>query len=247
MKDTFKNDSPVLLGQSNGRGVILSPRQGHTSLSRLGVEKERAPQSQFYRAIGKRVLDIAIVLVSLPIVLPLVILCAIALWAESGLPFYRQARLGRSGKTFSILKLRTMVRDADTLLAYYLDNDPAMRAEWMETQKLKNDPRITKVGRFLRATSLDELPQLWNVLKGDMSLVGPRPMMPEQLSLYGGASAYFSVRPGLTGIWQVSARNESAFAMRNTMDREYCHSLSLWKDLSLIQRTFGVVLRGTGY
>ena len=200
-----------------------------------------------YAAAGKRLLDVALVLLSLPLVLPVIAVCAAALWLEGGRPFYTQARLGRGGREFRILKLRTMVRDADALLQHYLDSDPELRREWDETQKLKNDPRITRVGRLLRATSLDELPQLWNVAKGDMSLVGPRPMMPDQLPLYGDAWAYFALRPGITGLWQVSVRNEAGFGSRVRADIEYQRGLSLGLDLGLIWRTVGVVLKGTGY
>lgn len=174
-----------------------------------------------YSIFGKRVLDVLLVLLTLPVSLPIILLCALALWVEGGNPFYRQDRLGQGGARFRILKLRTMVRDADAMLAYYLDNDPVLRAEWDETQKLKQDPRITPVGRFLRMTSLDELPQLWNVLTGEMSLVGPRPMMPVQLPLYGDPRAYFALKPGITGVWQVSERNESSFAHRAELDADY--------------------------
>ena len=126
-----------------------------------------------------------------------------------------------------------MVIDADQRLAAHLAADPALRAEWDETQKLKNDPRITAVGRLLRKTSLDELPQLWNVLKGDMSLVGPRPMMPEQRALYPGR-AYYSMRPGLTGPWQVSDRNETSFAGRAEFDAAYARRMSLRTDLVIL-------------
>lgn len=119
-------------------------------------------------------------------------------------------------------------------------------AEWESTQKLKHDPRITRFGRFLRKSSLDELPQLWNVLKGDMSLVGPRPMLPEQRGLYPGL-AYYELRPGLTGTWQVSERNESTFSKRAEFDRGYFESLSFLGDLNVLARTVSVVLRGTGY
>ncbi|MCF6432742.1 sugar transferase [Leisingera sp. MMG026] len=215
-----------------------------------GIAQARRPRQGSrgaYAVAGKRGLDLLLVILSLPLVLPLIALCAAALWLEGGRPFYTQARLGRGGRVFRILKLRTMVRDADHLLQYYLETDPALRREWDDTQKLKNDPRITEVGRFLRATSLDELPQLWNVATGDMSLVGPRPMMPEQLPLYGDAGAYNELRPGITGIWQVSVRNEAGFASRMHADFEYRRSLSLSRDLGLIWRTAGVVLKGTGY
>ncbi len=200
-----------------------------------------------YRVAGKRMFDILFVLATLPVSVPLILICVIALWIEGGLPFYRQDRLGKGGIRFSILKLRTMVRDADAKLEQCLQSDPEMRAAWDATQKLKNDPRITPVGGFLRKTSLDELPQLWNVLKGEMSLVGPRPMMPQQLPLYGNAQAYFAVLPGITGIWQVSARNETRFSYRAELDEKYLTDLSMTLDLGLMLRTVGVVMRRTGY
>jgi lipopolysaccharide/colanic/teichoic acid biosynthesis glycosyltransferase len=200
-----------------------------------------------YAVVGKRVLDLLLVLLALPVALPIILLSALVLWLESGLPFYSQERLGQKGRRFRILKLRTMVRDADARLQDHLNSDPELRREWETTQKLKSDPRITRVGRILRMTSLDELPQLWNVITGDMSLVGPRPMLPEQLPLYGEASAYFAVKPGITGIWQVSTRNESSFASRVQADADYLGHMGLQQDLSLIWRTFGVVAKGTGY
>ncbi len=198
-----------------------------------------------YRTVGKRVLDILLVLALLPVYLPIVGIAALLLFVEGGNPFYRQARLGLNGERFSILKLRTMVRDADKKLQAVLATDPELKREWDVSQKLKNDPRITKVGAMLRRTSMDELPQLWNVLKGDMSLVGPRPMMECQRSLYPGR-AYYEMRPGITGIWQVSDRNLSTFADRARFDTEYFRTVSLGTDLRLLMRTFSVVLRSTG-
>ncbi|WP_274846424.1 sugar transferase [Phaeobacter sp. QD34_24] len=207
----------------------------------------RSAGNGIYAWGGKRALDLALTLLSLPVTLPVMLLCALALVIEGGNPFYTQERLGQNGKRFRILKLRTMVRDADTCLQDYLERDAALKREWESTQKLKNDPRITPVGRILRVTSLDELPQLWNVIKGEMSLVGPRPMMTDQLPLYGDPRDYFDVKPGLTGLWQVSARNESTFAFRAAADSEYCRGLGLANDMKLIWRIFGVVAKGTGY
>ncbi|WP_370513029.1 sugar transferase [Oceaniovalibus sp. ACAM 378] len=200
-----------------------------------------------YRHIGKRLLDVFLVLLSLPLTVVIVGLCALALLFEGGQPFYRQIRLGARGERFSILKLRTMVRDADTVLQRYLDSDPALAHEWATTQKLKKDPRVTAVGNLLRKTSLDELPQFWNVLTGEMSLVGPRPMMPDQLSMYGDPQNYFALRPGITGFWQVSARNENHFSFRAEIDAQYNRSLSLLGDLGVMMRTVGVMMRQTGY
>lgn len=139
-----------------------------------------------------------------------------------------------------------MIVNADAQLETYLASDPTARAEWDSTQKLKVDPRITRFGRILRKSSLDELPQLWNVLKGDMSLVGPRPMMPCQRDLYPG-SAYYRLRPGITGPWQVSRRNESTFADRARFDTDYDRTLSLGTDIGLLISTVRVVVRATGY
>ncbi len=204
-------------------------------------------RSGAYRSFGKRIIDIFLVIISLPVTIPVTFLCAIALWIESGQPFYQQKRLGRDAREFSILKLRTMCRDADQILERTLAADPKLSAEWRHTQKLKNDPRITPVGAFLRKTSLDELPQFWNVLKGDMSLVGPRPMMPNQLSMYPDPEPYFAMRPGITGKWQVSDRNENGFSHRSTVDANYDKHLSMLLDLHILFQTVGVVLRRTGY
>lgn len=211
------------------------------------VDTPVQPARGTYRRAGKRIADILFVLMALPLILPVVAICALALWIEGGNPFYRQDRLGAGGKVFSIWKLRTMCRDADQKLESYLAADPAMREEWDRTQKLKNDPRITRVGNVLRKTSLDELPQFLNVLRGEMSVVGPRPMMPEQLPLYDNPAPYFDMRPGITGEWQVSDRNENSFGHRSTVDAHYYSRLSLLVDLRILFQTVGVVLRRTGY
>lgn len=231
--------------------ALVVPANANRPFSVVGSETVVRPLSRpahgIYRRVGKRLLDIVFVLATLPVSVPLIAFCAIALWFEGGSPFYRQDRLGKNGARFPILKLRTMVRDADERFAALLDSDPALREEWETTQKLKRDPRITPIGAVLRATSLDELPQLWNVLKGEMSLVGPRPMMPEQLPLYGDARAYFAVRPGITGLWQVSKRNEDQFSVRSRVDAQYYSDMSLTFDMGLLIKTVGVVLRQTGY
>jgi lipopolysaccharide/colanic/teichoic acid biosynthesis glycosyltransferase len=140
-----------------------------------------------------------------------------------------------------------MVVDAETHLADHLDANPEAAREWHRDFKLRDDPRVTRLGRFLRKSSLDELPQLWNVLLGEMSFVGPRPIVTEELGYYGNAaSRCFSVRPGVTGLWQVSGRNEVSYAERVQMDLDYVSSISLWRDLSILVRTFGAVLKRTG-
>ena len=211
------------------------------------VEPQTRPASPaFYRNGFKRVLDTMIILLSLPFVLPVILLLALLAMYDGGGPFYRQLRVGRGGRLYTMWKLRTMVVDAEIKLEAHLDATPSARSEWDTTQKLKADPRITRIGRILRKSSLDELPQLWNVLRGDMSLVGPRPMMPEQIPLYSG-EAYYTLRPGITGSWQVSERNDSSFADRAHHDTRYDRILSLPTDLRLLIATIRVVVRGTGY
>jgi lipopolysaccharide/colanic/teichoic acid biosynthesis glycosyltransferase len=204
------------------------------------------PRSGLYRNYLKRCLDVAAVLITSLIVVPFITILALIVARDGSAPFYFSQRVGRGGRTFLMVKLRTMVPNADRLLEQYLNKNANARLEWNSTQKLKADPRITRIGRLLRKTSMDELPQLWNVLIGDMSLVGPRPMMPSQRVLYNGLS-YYALLPGITGSWQVSVRNESEFAKRADFDRNYDDNLSLTTDLRILWATMRVVLKGTGY
>ena len=206
----------------------------------------RSRRTGFYRDGAKRALDFLLIVLSLPVALPVIALLALLVMRDGHAPFYTQARVGRDGRIFRFWKLRSMIWDADSHLADHLAADPEARAEWDHTQKLKCDPRITRFGNFLRKSSLDELPQLWNVLKGDMSLVGPRPMMAGQQVLYPG-TAYYALRPGITGSWQVSDRNESSFAARADFDTAYEETLSFAADLHILAATVGAVVRGTGY
>lgn len=200
-----------------------------------------------YAGVGKRALDLLLASIALILAAPVLVTLAFLLWIESGNPFFTQLRLGKDGKTFRMFKLRTMVPNAQQRLQEFLDADPVLRAEWELTQKLKKDPRITPMGRLLRMTSMDELPQILNVLKGDMSLVGPRPMLPEQLPLYLHPRAYTGLRPGITGLWQVTARNEQSFELRAVIDLRYAQRLSFWTDLKILAATVRAVLRATGY
>ncbi len=199
-----------------------------------------------YRNVLKRVGDVAVIILALPFLIPVIGILALCVALSGGKAFYRDIRVGRNGREFGMMKLRTMVPNAHEELENHLAENADARAEWDSTQKLKNDPRITRFGQFLRKTSLDELPQVWNVLIGDMSLVGPRPMLPEQREMYPGLS-YYALRPGITGPWQVSDRNASAFRKRADYDRDYDNSISFLGDLGLILKTVGVVFRGTGY
>lgn len=199
-----------------------------------------------YSSHGKRAKDIALTLLAAPVVVPVVFLLALAVMiSDKGNPFYTQERVGRGGRIFRLWKLRSMVMNADQILESHLEANPEARAEWDRHQKLKKDPRITRVGALIRKTSFDELPQLWNVLLGEMSLVGPRPMMTSQTDLYP-CTAYYQLRPGLTGFWQVSSRNQSSFAERARFDRLYAQRISLRTDIAVMLRTVSVVLRGTG-
>ena len=215
-------------------------------LNRLIDKTVQGPDApSFYRNGLKRVFDSALVLLAaLPMLLILLPVCAI-IARDGASPIYLQRRVGRGGRGFWMWKLRSMVPDADGMLEAHLAADPEARAEWDRYQKLRHDPRITHIGRLIRKTSIDELPQLWNVLRGDMSLVGPRPMMECQKKLYPG-SAYYALRPGITGFWQTSVRNDSSFRERAEFDSDYLSKLSFMTDLHVMLRTVRVVLRGTG-
>ena len=202
-------------------------------------------KSNLYRKVLKRALDITLVLLAAPVVLPLIAILALCIRCDGAKAFYTQPRVGIDGRLFRLWKLRSMVPDADARLHAYLAGNPAARLEWDVTQKLKNDPRITRFGQFLRRSSLDELPQLWNVLIGDMSLVGPRPMMTSQVALYPG-KAYYSLRPGITGHWQTAGRNRTSFEARADYDTAYERDLSMGNDLRILARTVTVVLKATG-
>lgn len=207
-------------------------------------ETREAPSKRLYH-IAKRSFDIAVTLLAVPIALAIICVLAPIIRRDGGTIFYSQNRIGRNGRIFTIWKLRSMVPNAEERLREHLASNPLAREEWDRTQKLMRDPRITSIGRYLRKYSIDELPQLWNVLAGHMSLVGPRPMFPEQRSSYLGL-AYFELLPGLTGLWQVSARNQSSFADRAIYDTRYAETMSLATDVRIIMQTILVVVRGTG-
>lgn len=199
-----------------------------------------------YTGFGKRALDILIVLLTAPVTFPLMLLMAVAVSLDGGAPLYVQKRIGRNGRVFNMLKFRTMVPNADARLEAYLEAHPEARHEWTHSQKLRHDPRITSIGALLRKCSLDELPQIFNVLLGHMSLIGPRPMMVDQAGMYPGR-AYYWVRPGISGLWQVTDRNDTAFTARAQYDDRYFYNMSFINDCVIILKTFVVVLRGTGY
>jgi exopolysaccharide production protein ExoY len=192
-------------------------------------------------------MDLAIAVLALILALPAMIVIAAAIGLTTrGSPVFFHKRIGYRGRIFSCYKFRTMVHDADAALAKLLANDPAAAAEWAKRQKLRHDPRVTRLGRLLRKCSLDELPQLINVLRGDMSCVGPRPVTPKELERYGtAADAYLSARPGITGLWQVAGRSSTDFAARVALDERYVLGWSLFGDVAILARTPAAVLRIT--
>jgi lipopolysaccharide/colanic/teichoic acid biosynthesis glycosyltransferase len=198
--------------------------------------------------VGKRVFDVLFAAFALVVLSPVLLLCVAAIWAESPGPvLFRQRRLGKGGHAFWILKFRTMIPNAESVLNRVLDSDPKAREDWARDHKLRNDPRITRLGRFLRRASLDELPQFLNVLAGDMSIVGPRPIVNAEISRYDRAySVYCAGRPGITGLWQVSGRNDSGYARRVALDCKYLTSWSPGLDLSILFKTIRAVICGPG-
>lgn len=198
-----------------------------------------------YRLVFKRTFDVTAVLIALPFVLPFLTLIGLIIATDGSSPVFRQERVGKDGRRFVMWKFRSMVPDAEEQLEQHLSEDETARREWDAKQKLSTDPRVTRIGRILRRTSLDELPQILNVLKGEMSLIGPRPMMPCQQALYPG-QAYYQLRPGMTGSWQVSARHNSDFAERAMFDDQYDRELSFATDLRILRDTVRAVCRGTG-
>lgn len=196
----------------------------------------------------KRVLDILGTVVGSLLISPLLAAIIVLIKLDSPGPvFYGHQRLGVGGRYFRCWKFRTMRVDAEVLLDEYLQGNPLLRAEWELSQKLRNDPRVTRVGRLLRKTSLDELPQLWNVLLGEMSLVGPRPIVEAEVMKYGDVyELYRRIKPGMSGLWQVSGRSDTGYAERVEMDASYVHDWSVWLDLVLLARTVKTVILGRG-
>ncbi len=196
----------------------------------------------------KRISDLLLSALAVIALFPLMLLIAVLVQLTSAGPaIYSQRRVGRNRRAFLAYKFRTMVRDADTLLAEHLERYPERKMEWRMNRKLRNDPRLTPLGRLLRRTSLDELPQLWNVLRGDMGLVGPRPIAEDELARYGDSmELYAKVLPGITGLWQVSGRNDTSYEERVRLDEYYVKNWSVWLDLWIIGRTAKCVIDGKG-
>jgi lipopolysaccharide/colanic/teichoic acid biosynthesis glycosyltransferase len=217
--------------------VSKSLREQHVSLSTNSEQR-----------LYRRISDVTLAILALTLLWPLLLLIAWLVFLDSpGAILFRQPRLGFGGSRFTLLKFRTMRPTAEAQLNEVLAGDALQRQDWAQFQKLKDDPRLTRCGRWLRRWSLDELPQIFNVLVGDMSLVGPRPILPEQRKAYGAAfGAYIQLRPGITGLWQVSGRNCATFAERIRLDQVYLSRRSLRMDLHILLRTVGVVVSGVG-
>ena len=236
---------------------VAGPGTGHANLGHAGLGHPGLGQAvSAARRDGppsvqpglKRAFDLLGAGVLLLLAAPAFALLALLVRADGGPAFYAHERVGRGGRRFGCLKFRSMVTDSQYRLDTLLDADPAARAEWEATRKLKDDPRVTRIGRLLRATSLDELPQLINVLRGEMSLVGPRPVVAAELAAHYGAAAehYLAVRPGITGLWQISGRSETSYDTRVALDTRYATNPSLWADLGILLRTPLAVLSRRG-
>ncbi|MBK1632454.1 hypothetical protein CKO31_17245 [Thiohalocapsa halophila] len=195
----------------------------------------------------KRSFDVVCATLLLIVLAPFFLALIALIKADGGPAFFAHSRIGKDQRRFNCYKFRTMVPNAQQVLEHLLETDAEARREWEQDFKLKNDPRVTKVGKILRETSLDELPQLWNVLRGDMSLVGPRPIVLDELDRYGDEAAYYlEVRPGITGVWQVSGRNDTDYAYRVSLDSWYARNWSLWYDIVILVKTVRVVLNRSG-
>ncbi|WP_192183020.1 sugar transferase [Mesorhizobium amorphae] len=193
----------------------------------------------------KRMMDVTVALVALVLAAPVMLIVALLIWVTDGGPaIFSHTRVGFNGKRFACYKFRTMVANSQQVLADYLANNPEAAKEWEQNWKFKNDPRITFLGRILRKSSLDELPQLINVLRGEMSCVGPRPVVPDELQRYGACAAeYLQARPGLTGLWQVTGRDAVDYASRVSIDSRYIRNWSIWADVVILVRTIFAVMR----
>lgn len=198
--------------------------------------------------VSKRGFDIAAALVAILLLSPLLIMLGLLIkLSDGGRVFYAHPRIGRNGSTFKCMKFRTMVDNGSAVLAAHLSQNPAALAEWNATRKLQRDPRVTRVGMVLRKLSLDELPQLFNVLRGEMSFVGPRPVVNDELDFYGAAVIYYlQARPGLTGLWQISGRNDVSYAKRVDFDQYYVQNWSFVTDLLIIIKTLPAVISSRG-
>lgn len=258
MPRTRREDLARYIGpaRESFRSVIVMPNLGGITNSAVvardfagsfGVEIRHNLLDPWARRI-KRLLDLFSTVAGGALIGPMLLAVALLVKLDSpGPAFYGHRRLGIGGEHFRCWKFRTMYANAEQLLEESLRHDPGLRAEWEQNFKLREDPRVTRIGRFLRKTSLDELPQLWNVVRGEMSLVGPRPIVDAEVSKYGEVyGMYRRIRPGISGFWQVSGRSDTSYAERVKLDAYYVHNWSVWLDLVILARTVGSVVLGRG-
>ena len=220
----------------------------HTALSDAGLSASFRLGTLQYQASSWGLFNQAAAFVLLLLLSPLMLVIALCVWRADGAPIiYAHYRVGMNGKVFPCLKFRSMVRNSEQALQHLLNTDINARQEWEREQKLSNDPRVTPIGNFLRRSSLDELPQLINVIRGEMNLVGPRPVMASELARYGSVRwNYLSVKPGITGLWQVSGRNTTTYEERVELDKQYVEKRSGWMDICILLKTLRVVAGGQG-
>jgi lipopolysaccharide/colanic/teichoic acid biosynthesis glycosyltransferase len=212
-----------------------------------GTPSRVVSEANAVRRVAKRGFDLLFAVPMLISLAPFFAVIALLVRRDGGAIVFGHERIGQHGRTFRCLKFRTMVTNADVVLRELLESDPEARAEWAGVFKLKNDIRVTAIGRFLRRTSLDELPQLWNVVRGDMSLVGPRPVVQQELERYGSdVDCYLMTKPGITGLWQVSGRSDVDYSRRVSLDVSYAQQWSLKRDMAILLKTIGVVVRRDG-
>jgi lipopolysaccharide/colanic/teichoic acid biosynthesis glycosyltransferase len=220
--------------------INIPSKSVFVSDSKVGNEVPNSPLT--------RVFDITLIALAFPYILLFFLLISLAIVLDSkGGVFYKQTRIGKGGRRFKALKFRTMIQNADQILQQFLDESPELKAEWLATHKLKRDPRVTRVGTILRKLSLDELPQFWNIIIGDMSLIGPRPIVDAEIEKYGKCfELYIQARPGLTGLWQVSGRSDTSYQRRVELDEYYLLNRNIKLDIQILLRTVYVVLGRKG-
>lgn len=225
-----------------------SPRALRNPLPKtVPAEVFHAPAIEHKCWPGKRIFDVLGALAIATVLAPVILLILVTLMVTGGSPVFGHQRIGKNGRRFTCYKFRTMVPNAQAALDKLIQKDPELRAEWVQHHKLKNDPRVTRLGAILRRTSLDELPQLWNVVRGDMSLVGPRPIVEDEIFRYGRAFRhYLAMKPGITGLWQVTGRNDTHYGRRVALDRMYAMRSCPGLDVRILFRTLFVVLERRG-
>jgi lipopolysaccharide/colanic/teichoic acid biosynthesis glycosyltransferase len=230
------------------RHLQLSATENLSSVLPFAQTDATPDNSRVWQHASKRGLDIIVASSMLLVLLPVMIGIALLVWLDGKSAIFGHPRVGRDGRIFRCLKFRSMVPNAEQALAELLARDAEAAELWSRSRKLQHDPRITLIGRFLRATSLDELPQLFNVLRGDMSLVGPRPVVTAELTGHYGpaATTYMAVRPGITGLWQVSGRSDTSYAERVALDVRYVQQFSFWGDIKILAKTVPAVLLRRG-